>query len=674
MKREKWIDNAKGIAILLVILGHVSGQLTGLWNFKFVYGIHLTAFFILSGYTLKKRNISREFLNVKFSRLMVPYFYTCLAVMIMDLFNCWKLNHDISAASITKSIGEDLLLSFFASGSIKTFGAIEIGNRIGAIWFLPALFFALIIFQAFLGRTEDDKLLGLMTGAAALAGFVTARFIWLPFSLQSGMFASFFLWIGYEIRKHRILEQMGWRHYLTAQVLLLFGIYHGYCNFSFASANLNDLFLSVPVSLSGCLLIYLISRADEKGYVLSCIGRMSLTILCTHLFALNTLSQHFRCFLEKTSLTGNAQVWAYIGLHAAFACLSAAMIELLKKTFSAPHRAAAGFAQRQETGRDLPVDAAKGIFILSVMVGQFSVDLRLRCILFSCHALAFIVFSGCFYKKDASVINTLKKAAKTALLPYALCAAALILQEHSLRSASFFRREAIRFLLVMSSSGKILTNVSPVGLLSFLPMFFVVRLLYTALAGRTGNQKHLTAAILCVSVLGLTLGKEGWWLPWSLDIACYLLAYYHIGVLLRQYDVFALADKWNITYFVLAPVWAFMIYRGSVDIAVRNYGDYGIVMLGAVSGIILVYMLSAYLGANLPLTAVILGAAGKNAMYILIAHALLSGSINSLVGLRFNPDYMPFLICSVILQAAAGIFLGESISFIKKVRSSQENG
>ena len=27
--REKWIDNAKGIAILLVIMGHVSGGLEG---------------------------------------------------------------------------------------------------------------------------------------------------------------------------------------------------------------------------------------------------------------------------------------------------------------------------------------------------------------------------------------------------------------------------------------------------------------------------------------------------------------------------------------------------------------------------------------------------------------------------------------------------------------------
>ena len=70
MKREKWIDNAKGLAMLLVILGHVSSQLTGPWNFQFVYGIHLTVFFVLCGYTLKKKTIDRDFLNERFSRLI----------------------------------------------------------------------------------------------------------------------------------------------------------------------------------------------------------------------------------------------------------------------------------------------------------------------------------------------------------------------------------------------------------------------------------------------------------------------------------------------------------------------------------------------------------------------------------------------------------------------------
>ena len=83
--RVKWIDSAKGIAILLVIIGHASLGRTDLFNF--VYGIHLVVFFLLSGYTLKRKDITMSYVNDKFNRLMIPYFYTCIAIIITDIIN-----------------------------------------------------------------------------------------------------------------------------------------------------------------------------------------------------------------------------------------------------------------------------------------------------------------------------------------------------------------------------------------------------------------------------------------------------------------------------------------------------------------------------------------------------------------------------------------------------------
>ena len=667
MKRKKWIDNAKGIAMLLVILGHTTSQLTGHWNFHFVYGIHLVVFFILSGYTLKKKTINRGFMNAKFARLMTPYFYTCLAVTIMDVLNCWILNHDISIASVSKVVGNDLISSFFASGSVKTFGAIDIGTRIGAIWFLPALFFATLIFQYLLSKTEDDKMLGLLTGIIAISGFISAKFLWLPFSIQSAMLASFFLWIGYEIKKHCLLEQIKWWHYLIAQGLLLFGIYHGYCNISFVDASLNDLFLSIPVGLSGCLLIYLISRADEKGGVLSYIGRISLTVLCTHLFALNTLSQHFNLLLEKTALTGNALVWAYTALHIGIAILIAIIIEVMKKKLSVPYQTAVtDYAERQDTSRDLTIDIAKGIFILSAIVGQFPIDLMLRNIIFSCQMVAFIVFSGYLYRKGNSVFGTLKAVSKSLLLPYAVFAIIQILLECDHWNTSYFIERITCYLFGMSGSKNIFTGVLPVGPVYFILMLFVVRMLYAVLDRWIINPVQLTVTVLCISILGFTLGKEGWWLPWSIDIACYAVAFYHIGALLRQYEILKLARKWSVLYFMFTPVWAFMIYYGSMDMTVRNYGDYGVAILGAVSGIVTVYMLSAYISSHLPLIAKTFSVIGKNTMYILVVHGLFGVFINSLVVLRFHQDYSAFLICSLFLQTAVGVVIGELILVIRR--------
>ena len=38
--RQQWIDRAKGVAMLMVVLGHTYGKA------HFVYGIHLVIFFI----------------------------------------------------------------------------------------------------------------------------------------------------------------------------------------------------------------------------------------------------------------------------------------------------------------------------------------------------------------------------------------------------------------------------------------------------------------------------------------------------------------------------------------------------------------------------------------------------------------------------------------------------
>ena len=144
----KWIDVAKGIAMICVVIGHINGgKFSEEVNLGFVYSFHLTAFFVLSGYVLKIVPITRNYFNKKFARLMKPYLYTCIAVTIMDIFNACFLQKDASTINITAWLGKDILRSIIASGDKTNIIGVEAGNRIGAIWFLPAMFFALIIVQ-----------------------------------------------------------------------------------------------------------------------------------------------------------------------------------------------------------------------------------------------------------------------------------------------------------------------------------------------------------------------------------------------------------------------------------------------------------------------------------------------------------------------------------------------
>ena len=71
------------------------------------------------------------------------------------------------------------------------------GAKIGAIWFFLAIFFSLILFQGLLHLTDDYRRLGVYSLTVAFAGHLSARFVWLLFSIQSGMRAVFFSVFGH---------------------------------------------------------------------------------------------------------------------------------------------------------------------------------------------------------------------------------------------------------------------------------------------------------------------------------------------------------------------------------------------------------------------------------------------------------------------------------------------
>lgn len=651
--RERWIDNAKGIAILLVITGHVSTELKGFWNFGFVYGIHLVMFFLLSGYTLKERKINRKFVNQKFNRLMLPYFYTCAAIIITDVFNSCYLEHDCSINTVTCLLGKDLLRSFFASGSYKTFGTIDLGIRIGAIWFLPAMFFAIMIFQTLLAHTNDGRYLGISSGAIALAGYLSGRFLWLPFSLQAGMMACFFLWIGYEIKKQNLLDHLQWYHYVAAQFILLFGIFNHYCNVAFVTADLADLFLSIVVGLAGCFLIYGISKI-LRGGVLESIGKISLTVLCTHLYALETMRKYFNKILDRTYLKGNSRVWVFIFLEVLFALGIAFAIEKIKKCFFPIYKKLREKSQRKyldiHKDRNTAIDVVKGIFILSMLVGHFKINSMLRSTIYSCHMAAFVYFSGYFYKKSSSIWKAVKHMASTFIIPYAIFVACVILIDYQNVNTAYLKELLIKYLLGISFSKKVFPEVPSVGPVYFILMLFVIRFLYLLVDYYIEKEQHKAIVVLCISVGGMLLGKEGFWLPWSADVACYALIFYYLGLCSKKYDLLSKVKGNHIYYFVLTLLWVYMIYMGSMEIAIRNYGQYGLMILGSVAGILSVYKLSAYISETLPITKNLLRLTGESSMIIIFVHTLLGEKIQKLVSCRFDREYMPYLISVVLLQ------------------------
>ena len=121
-KRIQYIDIAKGIGILLVVLGHNDLQAYHPMLHRFIYAFHMALFFFLSGIFFKPERPFKEIFARRFSGLMKP-----LIFIILFIYSVSVLFGKMSFAAA----GGRLLKSLYMTGPYLNWVQ---------LWFLPVLF------------------------------------------------------------------------------------------------------------------------------------------------------------------------------------------------------------------------------------------------------------------------------------------------------------------------------------------------------------------------------------------------------------------------------------------------------------------------------------------------------------------------------------------------------
>lgn len=653
-RRIGWIDIAKGICMISVVAGHLG--VVGV-N-KVVFSYHMTVFFLLSGYTLKN-NLSLETVGRRFHSLMVPYFFTCIAVTAMDVGNMVVLNGAREFAAITKKIGYDLTRSFLASGSVKTFGSLDIGGRIGAIWFLPATFFAVVLVQFLLKYVQDRKTRYAITVPAALLSCLSARFIWLPFSIQSAFLAAPVVLLGYDLKELGVLTRLTWKHFLLCLGVFLLGLAMDKTLIYYVTASMSDYGLSMLCGLASSLCILYLSQKLEFCKPLSWVGRNSIYFLCIHLFEMETMGKWFQKLLEQLGLP--YEPWPRFVVKMIFITTVTAGILFLRKVIHAGKKRSLTVPET----KDSSLNMAKAVLAVLLLLGQLETNGAFGKIVSSISVPALVFYAGyCFRPVESrNFLQSLWGEIKGFLLPYGLLGVGYILLTHD-----GIWIEIQQLVLGLSGSRNLLGNVASLDLACLILLLLATKILYLFLDRYVPQEGWKALVVLGCSLLGVWLGKWGYWLPWSLDCALYALAFYYLGHCFRKYGIMAYILERNWLYFVLSAVWAYMIYAGSVELTVRKYGKYSLGILGAVCGAVLVYVACSYLneiwGRHLKW---IICQVGKNILYIMIVQTMLSDKLGAVIPARFSPDGLAYAGLFVLVQVILGTALGMVMGVMKKV-------
>lgn len=292
LNRVQWVDFAKGVAIILMVVAHVIWQGTNL--IAFIYTFHMPFFFVMAGYLLNTEKWSRRwegFISKLGRRLLIPYFLANILHYPIWFIFC----HCFGRLAIYDWATRDpveVILAFFVGNTYN----IGIWLILTPLWFLPCLFFAEIIFLKLneLFGKNPAKMIKIII-LVSLAGCLM-KSLPIILGLDIALAAQIFIFFGNWIRKNNFLDRLNF-----GTCIIFFAIMFAVTYFNGRIAMHNRTYgnpiLFYIGGIVGSLFVMKISMwlANLKNkaceFVKFC-GAQSMSILVFH-YALNAVTYNF---------------------------------------------------------------------------------------------------------------------------------------------------------------------------------------------------------------------------------------------------------------------------------------------------------------------------------------------------------------------------------------------
>jgi polysaccharide biosynthesis protein PslL len=283
-KRVDYVDIAKGIGIVLVVMGHNDFALISPFAHKLIYSFHMPMFFFMSGMFFKPDAPFWTFIKHRYNKVLRPFLFIVLFIYFTSI--------SFSIVGILEATRR-LLKAMYANGHYLDWVQ---------LWFLPHLFvvslFAYFLVQV-IRYTTLSRFRWVILAVVYVVGVLGINLFWpfkfnlfgkdfivygLPFSLDLIFVSSFFFILGYELNKIRLDALL--RHpliLLISGLTLIFLVWYFPSTTDFNTRLFESLPINTMEALLGILFILAISKQMERVDWLSSlfryIGQASLIIL-----------------------------------------------------------------------------------------------------------------------------------------------------------------------------------------------------------------------------------------------------------------------------------------------------------------------------------------------------------------------------------------------------------
>ncbi|MFI3176890.1 MAG: acyltransferase family protein [Eubacteriales bacterium] len=310
-QRIMYLDMAKGIGIILVVVGH--STLASDQVITWLASFHMPLFFIISGMLIWQIGEEKKPFLLSIKRkaksIMIPFLTFNIIYLIINCLNLIRMPDLITPSQIWDA----------AYQAITLYG-------ISVLWFLPALFVSQITFLALRkipkGRDIVTVISVLLLGAIAVSGkplveqlpIVGLRYFCSMLLRSSAAFV--FVTVGYYTKKYVLKEREQ-----PSLMELLLGI--GCCglvvylSFITPSVDMNFLVFGNPltyysIAIIGTMGVVLICKNIKTIGTLTFLGENSLVIMATHMDC-QILTLSFLFASIANNISPFAKVYVYYG-------------------------------------------------------------------------------------------------------------------------------------------------------------------------------------------------------------------------------------------------------------------------------------------------------------------------------------------------------------------------
>lgn len=278
--RSLYWDIAKGISIILVILGHVVpvGSLVR----RIIFSYHMPFFFLANAYFIKNYDIFGNVIK-SVKSLIKPYTIVCIISAIL----CVEQNTSAAPNYLVfcQRIADMIIGMSKTSTRFQSFGSVWL------VWFVVCLFAARILYICLMSFLQKTHLLlqgAVMLFLCAIGSFIGHRFAFLPWSLDVSLVALPFMWFGDHLKQFQLSEHPK-RFFICAICCLIIWIFllSKGIQIEMATRYYPGHFLSILCAIAGSVTVLYISWISDRFHLplnafFSWCGRHSMVILALH--------------------------------------------------------------------------------------------------------------------------------------------------------------------------------------------------------------------------------------------------------------------------------------------------------------------------------------------------------------------------------------------------------